>query len=725
LATAAPVPQEAPPQDTQQDQPQQNYGPNNEKLPQELISALLRISERISEEDRYARRVEVQEAKRQRLYWRGLQHLVWDYKNEGWQILGPNGANIPGSKAEDSEVILYVTNIYQAFGLSIQSVLTQNRPSVRAEPQDPNDPADVSTARAGNRYKKIIEHLNCMEPLQAQNSYYAWTDGRIGAWTRWGKNPRTGQEQELISMVGTLELKVPITVQSISDYPYVQYSDEFHIRTIQSEVAELGFPEGYQKKIKAGAMGGGEAAFERFARVSVRQGTNLVGQAAASIAHLVTRQRTWISPAWFEDESVEDGISQQLKELFPNGCQVRFDNSVYTGAWAESIGDRWSIMHPLPGDGQFRPSMGSCLVSVQDRFNDIANATQDIYERTLPASYWDDKMFDVDGMKEHQSRPGARYGVTRDDKTQPIPAGVFFEPPAAVSPDMLEYGKDLMGPTSQFLTGAFPALFGGNMAGSKTAAEYSMARDQALGRIGIVWRAMKSFYSEIMEQAIKVSAENRKDDLSIAIPDNSGTIENEQVRLEELKGNVHWYPDTDENFPESWTQKREAFFQLLPMAAQNLMLAQILDEPNNLELGRRLIGLEDFVIPGADAERKQLAEINELLKSAPVPGTPDQITGQMGPDQPSIPIDPIFDDNAAEFETGKRWMNSAEAQKKKQDPELALGVANVKAHLMQHHQAMAAQAPPPMPPMTKGGAPPPPAPTLAPAATQPPLPGSI
>ncbi len=59
-----------------------------------------------------------------------------------------------------------------------------------------------------------------------------------------------------------------------------------------------------------------------------------------------------------------------------------------------------------------------------------------------------------------------------------------------------------MGPVAQFLTGAFPALFGGAMANNDTAAGYSMARDQAMGRIGLVWRRMKFFHADVMLLAV-------------------------------------------------------------------------------------------------------------------------------------------------------------------------------------------------------------------------------
>ena len=55
-----------------------------------------------------------------------------------------------------------------------------------------------------------------------------------------------------------------------------------------------------------------------------------------------------------------------------------------------------------------------------------------------------------------------------------------------------------MGPIAQFLTGLFPAVFGGEMETQKTASGYAMARDQALGRLGLVWRRLKAFYADVM-----------------------------------------------------------------------------------------------------------------------------------------------------------------------------------------------------------------------------------
>lgn len=657
------------PPEAQQD-PQFPYGQNGENLPVELQDALKQLCTGAMEEDRYSRRMEIQESRRARYYWRGMQHLSWNWKSEGWEIMGPGGASIGSyAQAEDSAV-LYVTNIYQAFGLSIQAVLTQNIPQVRFEPQKATDPADIDTASAANDLRKIIEHQNDVVMLQTQMSYYAWTDGRVGAYTCWEMDKRTNTERETISMSGALEVKVPITTERLEDFVYLMHSDEYHVSVIREEVSTLGFAPEYELKIVGGAHGSGEDVYERTARISTKQGVSLLTQSGDTLSHLVTRQNTWLRKAAFQQCQDKDR-KQQLQTAFPDGVRVRHDNGIYTGSWAEKMDDHWTVMHALPGDGQYRNAIGFSLLSVQERFNDIINITQDTYEKGLPAAWVSDEAVDSDGVVRQVSKPAARYPFPKKPN-EAVADSFFFEPAASVSGDMLKYAEDLMGPIAQFLTGAFPALMGNPESKNDTASGYAMQRDQAMGRIGIIWRAIKRFWARIMEQAIRCGAEHRTEDVSMGIPDEDGEIQTTTVRLEDMQGNVYCYPDVDENFPSSPSQKTARFMQLLPMAAQSPQLAAMIFSPDNVAEAQDLVGLEDFQVPGADSERKQLTEIAVMLK-----------TGQ------PLPIDPIFDDNAAEFEAGKRWVNSADGQKAKAaNP---AGFMAVRTHLMMHQQVLAQQ----------------------------------
>ena len=125
-------------------------------------------------------------------------------------------------------------------------------------------------------------------------------------------------------------------------------------------------------------------------------------------------------------------------------------------------------------------------------------------------------MLDFDALQSQTAEPGAHYPA-KAKAGQSLAAG-FFQPQAArVPPDLAGHAADLMGPVAQFLTGAFPALFGGAMTNTSTASGYAMARDQAMGRIGLVWRRMKFFHADLMLAAVDCFRKNRPGDVEVTL----------------------------------------------------------------------------------------------------------------------------------------------------------------------------------------------------------------
>jgi hypothetical protein len=149
------------------------------------------------------------------------------------------------------------------------------------------------------------------------------------------------------------------------------------------------------------------------------------------------------------------------------------------------------------------------------------------------------------------------------------------------------------------------------------------------------------------------------------------------------------------------------------MESQDPKIQEILGDSANLEMFKRLIGLEDLQIPDEDARAKQLVEIEQLLEdgmngAGPIAGPPpmamdpmtgapigpemDPMTGQpvMGPPQPSVEVDPLLDHHEVEFEAIVSWATSEEGQQTKL--ENPMGYANVRAHAEMHYQAIQQQA---------------------------------
>jgi hypothetical protein len=237
-----------------------------------------------------------------------------------------------------------------------------------------------------------------------------------------------------------------------------------------------------------------------------------------------------------------------------------------------------------------------------------------------------------------------------------------------------------------------------------------MARDQAMGRIGLVWRRMKFFHADIMLLAVDCFRRNRPNDVEVTLLGAGAAFESQWIRLADLKGNLFSYPETDEQYPTLWSQQRAVLLQLI--GNPDPQIQAVLAHPENMALVKRLIGLEEFVIPDEESRTKQYREIAQLVAELPLVKRQD-VTGSVNPAfkeavasgvdaeiiLPSIMPDEFADNHAVELEICMRWFSSDAGQVAK--IEAPLGYANVRAHALFHRDylqkqqaAAAAQTPP-------------------------------
>jgi hypothetical protein len=369
---------------------------------------------------------------------------------------------------------------------------------------------------------------------------------------------------------------------------------------------------------------------------------------------------------------------------------------------------------------------------VQERFNTLSNLQMETYEYGIPPIYADSEVLDFDSLQNQSSEPGVHYPA-RAQPGQSLASGFFQPAPAEVPPDLSQHAANLMGPIAQFLTGAFPALFGGSMANTDTAAGYSMARDQAMGRIGLVWRRMKFFHADLMLLAVDCFRRNRPNDVEVTLLGAGAAFESKWIRLADLKGNLFSYPETDEQYPTLWAQQRAVLLQLI--ANPDPQIQSVLSHPENMALIKRMIGLEELVVPDDESRTKQYREIAQLVGESPVVVRSDAATNNgrhpeersdegslfvspdvakerevlrantMGPQDdgvpptpgapalelvlPSIMPDEFADNHAVELEICMRWFSSDAGQVAK--IESPSGYANVRAHAMFHREFLLKQ----------------------------------
>src|SRR5579863_6990921 len=752
------------------------FGPNNEQLPERLQEALRRLVFQYSYESEATRRQEVRRIKKAHQFWRGLQYLWWNERDQNWHLPFEQKL-MDNTSLEDLPRYEFVTNIYQAFGLSLISVLSQDVPRVRFFPSSAQAEEDVAAAKAATEVASLVERNNRVGNLIV--AFNLWTGGKVGAYVRYvvdgqrfGFHPETeidakqikvgndvyvcpecGAEtepqaarasgkradsatqtkspqtpspatcaecgallteenfvaaeaitvpsaqtrlrvpngQEVLTIVGGLELKTPPWANDMHEYPYVQWNMEVHQARLKAA-----YPHAADKIGPPVAAGGQE--YERLARLAQSQGGPLTEGGDYNI-NLVTFQRTWLRPwAFFalEDKSLRD----ELLQLFPDGAYVGFAGDAYCESRNENMDDHWRVLHALPGDGSSgRPALGDALISVQERFNTLSNLQMETYEYGIPPIYADSEVLDFDALQGQTAEPGAHYPA-RAKPGQSLAAG-FFQPDAAeVPPDLAEHAAGLMGPVAQFLTGAFPALFGGPVSNNDTASGYAMARDQAMGRIGLVWRRMKFFHADIMLLAVDCFRRNRPNDVEVTLLGAGAAFESQWIRLADLKGNLFSYPETDEQYPTLWSQQRAVLLQLI--ANPGPQIQAVLSHPENMDLIKRMIGLEQLVVPDEESRTKQYREIAQLVGEMPVVHRQD-VTAAVGPTAaaaagggvdaevilPSVMPDEFADNHAVELEVCMRWFSSDAGQVAK--IEAPLGYANVRAHALFHRDFLRKQ----------------------------------
>src|SRR5580693_766375 len=159
------------------------FGVNNEQLPEKLQEALRRLVYQFSTESESTRRQEVRRIKQAHQFWRGLQYLWWNERDQNWHL--PFEQKLTdNSSLEDLPRYEFVTNIYQAFGLSLVAVLSQDVPRVRFFPSSAQAEEDVSAAKAATEVAQLVERNNRIGNLIVDEAFNLWTDGKVGAYVR-------------------------------------------------------------------------------------------------------------------------------------------------------------------------------------------------------------------------------------------------------------------------------------------------------------------------------------------------------------------------------------------------------------------------------------------------------------------------------------------------------------------------------------------------------------
>lgn len=706
-----------------------DFGTNNEKLPKELQLEIWDLMMEQERQDEIPRRYEIKDILQRRLYFNGEQYWWWSDSQYCWNPpnIQPEGLADDFASPTDQ----YSTNIIQPILSGLMSVLSQNNTRPQFYPEKASDPDDVATAKQASKVLDLVNRNNDWQNRVDEATFYMGTDGFVGGYVRYVSDgerfgfdemavmgeeekeisppsvtcagpecgfqadgtteeqpvcPQCGSPlndnpamtttvpkhlatlklpkgQEVITIVGALQLKRNMWADEQKDFLYLTWISDVHKAKAMSK-----YPQA-REKIKSssggsGGNGGTSDTYEAIARRLLYLGTGR--HTGMVLEDLGTFRRTWLRPNVFELVT-NDIHKQQLLELFPEGCYVAFYNDVYCESKNECMDKRWETMQAMPGTGQKRETLISAIMPVQDQLNDCSNLIFEQGMHGVPEAFGTTDLLDFEARNATANTPGTMTPVTLQPNKR-IQDSIFYSAPVQVSPQLMEYRSLLFNEVAQFLSGYFPALFGGDTGGNDTAAGISIQRNQAIGRIGRVWRTLQLFCANLGGKAVSCFAENRTSDTEIPTQDEGGGYKSDYVPVEDMQGQVVAYPEVDAQYPVLQSDKRSVVLTMLTQ--QDPLFMAVAQIPENLERTFQYLGLSDYEVPGEDQRIKTHKNIDELLQEQPQQGqappnpqTPEQAQPQM---LPSMVPDQLVDNLPIVIATVKKWLISEKGMEAKQ-----------------------------------------------------------
>ena len=513
---------------------------------------------------------------------------------------------------------------------------------------------------------------------------------------------------ELLDIYGKLEVTVPPAARDLASAQWLRLRTDVDVSELRFEYQDMA------DSINPGEPSDGTATEARLARISAQAGgwQSPYGFAADDGGKTCTYTRIWLRPSIFFRLSSHDDKRDRLLKLFPDGVYVAYVGNTLLRARSESLDKYWVECHAYPGIGQVRPAIGDCLLDAQDALNDLMDSELSNARLSSPSLFVDSKTVDPKAWMQARQRGGNTFPVTRQGG-EDIGSNFFQATPSGNNPGATALREWIFGPGAQYLSATLPGMTGQSDPNLKTARAYAQAKEQAMGRIGIVWRAIKQAHVEIVTKAVRLYIDFRTMDVTLPQITPAG-FANEEIRLDDLHGQIVAYPESDEAYPMSAADKRQVFEALLQNPDPSVHGIAV--ELDNLEYAKGTMGWAGLVMPGEKSRAKQMAEIQELLAGQPIQNPPpmgpvgpppvDPFTGAplgpppMGPvgppppPLPSVPIDKELDEHPVELKTIQSWMHSAAGLAQKGTP----GYENVRLHGVAHFQAMQPPQPQPPPP---------------------------
>jgi hypothetical protein len=617
------------------------YGPDELG---EYKNAIDEMINNVNRCDAAARIWEVLQAWESRLFRRGYHFLNAGVK--GWGMFGGTGSGMSTGAsimATQNGMKLFACNVYGARHDKISALLSRQVPGSEIVPEEDDDPMDQAAAEAAEDYVKIFDNQANLKQAVTQAASYFYTDARVLFLTytvadqaRWGTevanreektygipesegvSPETEMDQpsggdqqptrrETVFVGGKLESKVPLMADEEHEMGWVRYQHECGVNMLRAKYPWV------RERIATQGNVGGMDQIDRLARINVRLAVQASSSSGEAYKNDATETVTYFRPS--EYEGIEDeGVRETFYEAFPDGMEVWHAGGQLAFVRNCRINEHVKIIHPYPGDGQNRRSIGTNYLPLQKVLNANISLLDRYFRSAVPRRFGLEPYIDTQAINAQSNDPSKITAVTGlEGKGLKIMDITGVENVPSPNGAMFEFIQWLISGAPEVMDGGSPAVFGANDGEEGTFGEARLNRDQALQVYSTPWASLCEAVSCIHQQAIESASRNRVTDISASLPGQQKL----KIELSKLQGSVLVHPASLE-IPKTIAEQEQQMAQMLEQSASVGLYNQIMNDPQNLAVFSKFPSLSDMNVPGADQVEAQQGEFEILMKSGPV-----------------------------------------------------------------------------------------------------------
>ena len=150
------------------------------RLDDETKRLLKTVVDHFDSEDRIVRERQLRHCRRLKLYWNNFSQIYWSEAARDYRIYGADDLAYDGN---DQDYYDRPVNVFRAFLETIIAALSIQIPSVACVPDDAENPADLSTAKAGDKIGELLYKHNDVIFFWLYALYVHCTEGMVACYT--------------------------------------------------------------------------------------------------------------------------------------------------------------------------------------------------------------------------------------------------------------------------------------------------------------------------------------------------------------------------------------------------------------------------------------------------------------------------------------------------------------------------------------------------------------